>query len=161
MLRYNKKTFMKDMSGFWSQNTEAWRKKRAAIDKARYVYKGGEKQKIKTFDEYLTYIQDKDAVIWSTQHFDGRPSDLDDKMKRTYTKHIRFFDNKADRHLFCKSLKFNFSKHINIKDYLQSNYNSEKDLRELAISFYEYHHDDYIDFVNVFRFIHHDDLDVD
>ena len=160
MLTYDKEKFLKDMTSFWQQNNDSWRKKRRDLNKTRYVYKGNEKQKIKTFDEYLTYIKDKDAVIYTRATCDNY-KDLDDVLKRSYVKHIRFFDNKGDRHLFCKSIKFNFDKVIEIKDYLLHNYNSHAELKKLAISFYEYEHDDYIDFRNVFRFIHHDDLDVD
>ena len=87
-------------------------------------------------------------------------NDIDDRLQREYWRHIKFFDTNKELQIFSKSIKHNYETVYNLKSILLHEYGNMYKINNLANNiFYGCFHDDYIDFVNVFRHIHFDKFD--
>tara|TARA_X000001388_G_C2131575_1_gene85229 strand:- start:70 stop:489 length:420 start_codon:yes stop_codon:yes gene_type:complete len=114
---------------------------------------------IKTFDEYINYIKDKHCIIWCIETCSSNKN-LDDRLERDYWRQIKFFDTNKQLQTFSKSIKHNYETVYNLKRILLHEYGIMNNIYHLANNiFYGCNHDDYIDFVNVFRHIHFDKFD--
>ena len=123
------------------------------------IWNSQKKTKIKTFDEYLDYIKDKHCIIWCLETCSS-VNDIDDRLQREYWRHIKFFDTNKELQIFSKSIKHNYEAVYNLKSILLHEYGNMNKINHLANNiFYGCFHDDYIDFVNVFRHIHFDKFD--
>ena len=123
------------------------------------IWNSQKKTKIKTFDEYLDYIKDKHCIIWCLETCSS-VNDIDDRLQREYWRHIKFFDTNKELQIFSKSIKHNYETVYNLKSILLHEYGNMYKINNLANNiFYGCFHDDYIDFVNVFRHIHFDKFD--
>ena len=123
------------------------------------IWNSQKKTKIKTFDEYLDYIKDKHCIIWCLETCSS-VNDIDDRLQREYRRHIKFFDTNKELQIFSKSIKHNYEAVYNLKSILLHEYGNMYKINNLANNiFYGCFHDDYIDFVNVFRHIHFDKFD--
>tara|TARA_R100000426_G_scaffold54823_1_gene39411 strand:+ start:524 stop:943 length:420 start_codon:yes stop_codon:yes gene_type:complete len=123
------------------------------------IWNSQKKTKIKTFDEYLDYIKDKHCIIWCVETCSS-VNDIDDRLQREYWRHIKFFDTNKELQIFSKSIKHNYETVYNLKSILLHEYGNMYKINNLANNiFYGCFHDDYIDFVNVFRHIHFDKFD--
>ena len=123
------------------------------------IWNSQKKTKIKTFDEYLDYIKDKHCIIWCLETCSS-VNDIDDRLQREYCRHIKFFDTNKELQIFSKSIKHNYEAVYNLKSILLHEYGNMYKINNLANNiFYGCFHDDYIDFVNVFRHIHFDKFD--